>query len=218
MGIEQNIERVANAMERIADNLDRLVVCADFHLERAQMMDASKGVESPKVREVMAKAEVTVEPEAPAPVDAEPEFTYEELKAKLIERGVEIPKGTKMTTLLKLWAVHKDAPVAPAETATAEPETIVELETIVEEAPAEVVDPFDAPVPAEAKPAIPDDLSLEDARGIIEQHYDRSDADKANLVAAFAEAGQGISTFGAIPAGKYGAVVRKFLELKGVSL
>jgi hypothetical protein len=211
MGIEQNIERVANAMERIADNLDRLVVCADFHLERAQMMDASKGVESPKVREVMAKAEVTVEPETPAPA-AEPEFTYDELKAKLIERGVEIPKSTKMTTLLKLWAVHKDAPVF------AEQEIPFEPEAVVEEAPAEVVDPFDAPVPAEEKPFIPDNLSLEDARGIIEQHYDRSDADKANLIAAFAEAGQGISTFGAIPAGKYGAVVRKFLELKGVSL
>lgn len=213
MGIEQNIERVANAMERIANSLDCLVVCAGFHMERAQMMDASKGVESPKVREVMAKAEVTVEPETPAPAPAaEPEFTYDELKAKLIERGVEIPKGTKTTTLLKLWAVHKDAPVF------AEQELPVEPEAVVEEAPAEVVDPFDAPVPAEAKPAIPDDLSLEDARGIIEQHYDRSDADKANLIAAFAEAGQGISTFGAIPAGKYGAVVRKFLELKGVSL
>lgn len=210
MGIEQNLERVANAMERIADNLDRLTVCADFHLERAQMMDASKGVASPKVREVMAKAEVTVEPETPAAeAAAEPEFTYDELKAKLIERGVEIPKGTKMTTLLKLWANYKDYPVMPPAPEAAEVE-------VVEEAPAEV-DPFDTPAEP-AKPAISDDLTLEEARAIIEKHYDRSEADKASLIAAFAEAGPGISNFGAIPAGKHGAVARKFLELKGVSL
>jgi hypothetical protein len=144
------------------------------------------------------------EPQTPS---AEQEFTYDELKAKLIERGVEIPKGTKMTTLLKLWAAHKDAPVVPA----AEPEVVG-----VEEAPAEV-DPFDTPAEP-AKPAISDELTLEEARAIIEKHYDRSEADKANLIAAFAVAGQGISNFGAIPAGKHGAVVRKFLELKGVSL
>lgn len=213
MGIEQNLERVANAMERIADNLDRLTVCADFHLERARMMDASKGVESPKVREVMAKAEVTVEPETPAAVEAaEPEFTYEELKAKLIERGVEIPKGTKMTTLLKLWEKHKDAPVFVKQELPADSWNPGDTP----EAPAEV-DPFDAPVEP-AKPAISDDLTLEEARAIIEKNYDRSEADKASLIAAFAEAGQGISNFGAIPAGKHGAVVRKFLELKGVSL
>ena len=209
MGIEQNIERVANAMERIANNLDRLVVCADFHLERAQMMDASKGVESPKVREVMAQAEVTAGPEAPA---AEPEFTYEELKAKLIERGVEIPKGTKMTTLLKLWEKHKDAPVFAEQELPADSWNPGDTP----EAPAEV-DIFDLPTEP-AKPSIPDDLPLEEARELIMNNYDRSPEDKKCLIAAFAEVGSGISTFAGIPQGKHGVVARKFLELKGVEL
>lgn len=212
MGIEQNIERVANAMERIADNLDRLVVCADFHLERAQMMDASKGVESPKVREVMAKAEVTVEPETPAPVDAEPEFTYEELKAKLIERGVEIPKGTKMTTLLKLWEKHKDAP------AFEERELPAEVEVV--EAPADV-DPFgDAPAdlleeaPAAEAVAIPVNLDPAKAKEIIQKHYDRSPADCTALKEALSFVGA--ATFGEIPADQHGVVLGRYLELKGI--
>ena len=216
MGIEQNLERLASAMESIADHLNHLTICADFHLERAQMIDARNKVKSPVPRCAALRAEGEAEPSAPvdAPVEApaEPEFTYEVLKAKLIERGIDIPKGTKMTTLTKLWSIHKDAPVAPAEDTVAE---AVEAE-VIEETPAEP-DPFD--VPAEpVKPAIGDDLSLEDARALIEKHYDRSESDKANLIAAFSEAGQGICNFGAIPQGKYGAVVRKFLELKGVSL
>lgn len=208
MGIEQNLERIAASLEKLAflagcNNVlrDRITRCAEFHAERAGMTDVGVAGTS-DVEKAMADAEVTVEPETPA---AEPEFTYDELKAKLIERGVEIPKGTKMTTLLKLWAAHKDAPVVPV----AEPE-------VVEEAPAEA-DPFDTPAEP-AKPAISDDLTLEEARAIIEKNYDRSEADKANLIAAFAAAGQGISNFGAIPSGKHGAVVRKFLELKGVAL
>lgn len=214
MGIETNLERIAVAMEGIAGHLEHLTVCADFHLERARMMDARNNVKSPEVRKV-----VPAEPEKSAvgtvEAPAEPEFTYEVLKAKLIERGVDIPKGTKMTTLTKLWSIHKDGPVAPAEDTVAE---AVEAEVIevVEETPAEP-DPFDTPAEP-AKPAIGDDLSLEDARALIEKHYDRSESDKANLIAAFSEAGQGICNFGAIPQGKYGAVVRKFLELKGVSL
>jgi hypothetical protein len=206
MGIEQNLERIANSLEKLTflaecnhSLRDRITRCAEFQAERLGMKDV--GVSgTPAVPET----EGAPEPQTPS---AEQEFTYDELKAKLIERGVEIPKGTKMTTLLKLWAAHKDAPVVPA----AEPEVVG-----VEEAPAEV-DPFDTPAEP-AKPAISDELTLEEARAIIEKHYDRSEADKANLIAAFAVAGQGISNFGAIPAGKHGAVVRKFLELKGVSL
>jgi hypothetical protein len=213
MGIEQNLERIAASLEKLAflagcNNVlrDRITRCAEFHAERAGMKDVGVAGTS-DVEGAMADAEVAVEPETPA---AEPEFTYDELKAKLIERGVEIPKGTKMTTLVKLWAANSDKPVIPpAPVAPIEPE-------VVEEAPAEA-DPFDTPAEP-AKPAISDDLTLEEARAIIEKHYDRSEADKANLIAAFAAAGQGISNFGAIPAGKHGAVVRKFLELKGVAL
>jgi hypothetical protein len=197
-------------MESIADHLNHLTICADFHLERAQMIDARNKVKSPVPRCAALRAEG--EPSAPVEAPAEPEFTYEVLKAKLIERGVDIPKGTKMTTLTKLWSIHKDAPVASVEDTVAE---TVEAE-VVAETPAEP-DPFDAPAEP-AKPAIGDDLLLEDARALIEKHYDRSESDKANLIAAFSEAGQGICNFGAIPQGKYGAVVRKFLELKGVSL
>ena len=211
MGIEQNLERIAASLEKLAflaecNNVlrDRITRCAEFHAERAGMKDTGVAGTS-DVEQVMAQAEVAVKTETPV-ADAEPEFTYDELKAKLIERGVEIPKGTKMTTLLKLWANYKDAPVVPA----------APVEQTEPEAPAEA-DPFDTPAEP-AAPAISDDLTLEEARAIIEKNYDRSEADKANLIAAFAAAGQGISNFGAIPAGKHGAVVRKFLELKGVSL
>jgi hypothetical protein len=207
MGIEQNLESIANAFGRIATALEsiaeveartlsareRLVRCEEHRAVKAGMSPEALNVPEPK-READT---------APA---AEPvsEFTYDELKANLIKRGVEIPKGTKMTTLLKLWQSHKADPIAVNDPETAETDPVDEVSA---------EDPFGI-----EEPVIGDDLTLEEARAIIENHYDRSEADKAALIAAFAEAGQGICNFGAIPQGKFGAVVRKFLELKGAAL
>ena len=146
MGIENTLERIAASLEKIAEVGEhtlaqrmRITKCAEWHATKAGMPSLPEAgmpvcatltlASSEKVNEVMAAAEVTAEPEAPAA----PEFTYDELKAKLIERGVNIAKGTKMTTLVKLWATYKDAPIAPNEPVEVE---LVEAEVIEPEAPA----------------------------------------------------------------------------------
>jgi hypothetical protein len=218
MGIENTLERIAASLEKLADlgertreHQTRLLACAEFHAHKAGMEVKPEKT----VAAVMEAAEVTAEPEAPA-APAAPEFTYDELKAKLIERGVEIPKGTKMTTLLKLWEKHKDAPVAPAEPETdeapAEPET--------DEAPAADADPFgDAPVdPLEEAPlfaGIPRDLDPVKAREVIQKYYDRSPADCTALKKALSFVGA--AAFGEIPAGKHGVVLARYLELKKIN-
>ena len=213
MGIENTLERIAASLEKLADlgertreHQTRLLACAEFHARKAGM--EAKDVNPEKtVAAVMEAAEVTVEVEAPAA----PEFTYDELKAKLIERGVEIPKGTKMTTLLKLWEKHKEAPITPT------PE-VVKAE-VIKEAPADV-DPFgDAPVdPLEEAPAftgIPCDLDPAKAKEIIQKHYGRSPADCAALKEALSFVGA--ATFGEIPADQHGVVLARYLELKGIN-
>ena len=218
MGIENTLERIAASLEKLADlgertreHQTRLLACAEFHAHKAGM--EAKDVNPEKtVADVMAAAEVTVEPEAPAA----PEFTYDELKAKLIEHGVEIPKGTKMTTLLKLWEKHKDAPVS----AEQEPPADSWNPGDTPEAPAEVVDPFDdAPVdPLEEAPAftgIPHDLDPAKAKEIIQKHYDRSPADCTALKEALSLVGA--ATFGEIPADQHGVVLARYLELKGIN-
>ena len=215
MGIENTLERIATSLEKLADlgertreHQTRLLACAEFHARKAGMEAKDVNVEK-TVSAVMEAAEVTVEPEAPA---APEPITYDELKAKLIERGVEIPKGTKMTTLLKLWEKHKDAPVFKEQELPAEPET--------DEAPAADVDPFgDAPVdPLEEAPAftgIPCDLDPAKAKEIIQKHYDRSPADRAALKEALSFVGA--VTFGEIPADKHGVVLARYLELKNIN-
>lgn len=213
MGIENTLERIAASLEKLADlgertreHQTRLLACAEFHAHKAGM--EAKDVNPEKtVAAVMEAAEVTVEPEAPAA----PEFTYDELKAKLIERGVEVLKGTKMTTLLKRWEEHKDDPVAPV---------VVEAEAV--ETPAADVDPFgDAPVdPLEEAPAaeaatIPTNLDPAKAKEIIQKHYDRSPADCTALKEALSFVGA--ATFGEIPADQHGVVLARYLELKGIN-
>lgn len=208
MGIEQMLERFAAALERIAaanegivGKLSFLVECADFHKKRAERLDGGN---------VCPPAELKNE-EAPA----EPEFSYDELKAKLVERGVEIPKGTKMTTLLKLWDKYKDAPVASDEPEAAPAEEAVE-------APAAEADIFadgstdpmeEAPAPAAG---IPSDLDPVKAKEVIQRYYDRSPADCAAVKEALALVGA--ATYGEIPAGKHGIVLARFLELKGINV
>ena len=212
MGIEQNLERVANALESVAASLKHLTFCADFHVERATLMDNRNNVASPKVRQIAEAAPAeTSETPAPAPA-AEPEFTYDELKAKLIERGVNIAKGTKMTTLVKLWATYKDAPTAPKEPVEVE---LVKAEVIEPEAPAADeadLDLFDEEVKAEV--TIPVNLDPAKAKEIIQKHYDRSPADCAALKEALSFVGA--ATFGEIPADQHGVVLARYLELKGI--
>ena len=81
-----NSGRIATVLETIAEVQSRMLTIAEWNKDRL----AGKDVES-----VNRQPEVAL-PEAPtAPAKAEP--TYDELKLALIARGIEIPKGTKMT-------------------------------------------------------------------------------------------------------------------------
>ena len=212
MGIEQNLERIASALEKLVtlnegtlEQRVRITRCAEFNAVRNGMVAPEASFPELQCNAVEEEA-VIVDNKAPAEPEAAEEgaWTYDTLKAALIARGVEILPRTKMTTLLKLWEKHKNAPLASE--APAEPE-----------APAD--DIFgDAPVTAALKDefAIPVALAPEKAREIIATHYDRSEADKANLLSALTFVDPNCTTFLSIPEGKHGAVVARFLELKGI--
>jgi hypothetical protein len=220
MGIEQNIERIAAALEKLVtlnegtlEQRVRITRCAEFNAARNGM-----NVE-PAFAELQAKEEEAVivdndtpaaEAIAAAEVSAEPEWTYDTLKAALIERGVEIAKGTKMTTLLKLWEQHKnDAPAGEEEGGTDEAGATELADDIFGEAPA---------APAKEEFAIPCDLAPEKAREIIARYYDRSEEDKNRLLKSLQFVDPECTTFLNIPQGKHGVVAARFLELKGVKV
>lgn len=216
MGIEQNLERIASALEKLVtlnegtlEQRVRITRCAEFNAVRNGMVAPDASFPELQCNAVEEEAVIIDNdaPKAEAPAVAEEgAWTYDTLKAALVARGVEIPPRTKMTTLLKLWEKHKDAPLA-SET-PAEPE-----------APAD--DIFgDEPVAAapEEEFAIPVDLAPEKAREIIAKYYDRSEADKANLLSALTFVDPNCTTFLSIPEGKHGVVVARFLELKGIDV
>ena len=113
--IEANLTIIADALVRIAEKQISTGPCA---------------LQTPVL---------TCPPLNPAPaVSTTPEahqWTSETLKAELQRRGVEIAKGTKMTTLLKFWELHKND-IAPA----------------VADAPAALSDPAEETVTVEAAP------------------------------------------------------------------
>lgn len=132
--IDENIARIGDALARIADLQQAL-------LDRLPAASAREAVD--------AAPEVTTHtaPEAH-------QWTYESLKAELQKRGVEIAKGTKMTTLLKFWELHKNDPdmqTAPAPAALADPEGTV---TVEPEEPAAEPTVTIAPPPVEEAPAV----------------------------------------------------------------
>lgn len=146
--IEANLTIIADSLVRIAD-------------QQSEMLEFAKARR--------AAAPVAAQP-APAP---EPhQWTYETLKAELQRRGVEIAKGTKMTTLLKFWELHKnditpavaDAPAAlsdPAEeTVTVEAAPTTEEPTVTVEEPATTEEPtvtVEAPVAEETTTIVEDE-------------------------------------------------------------
>ena len=128
MAIEQNIERIADTLEKLAAaQAENLAVNRAF---RDFLMKKEAGKSNPEPKQPAAPAE-DVAPmdtaDAPEgmewtkPAEPEKELTLEELKAFLHVRGYDFPKGTKRTTLLKAWQAHKDEPVKAAETSPVEP-------------------------------------------------------------------------------------------------
>ena len=169
LSIEENLASIAESLYRLA-NLGEAVLLA--YAEE----DPCEGEPEP-----------AAETPTPVVIETQPQqWTYETLKAELIRRGVQIAKGTKMTTLLKFWELHKnDLPVAeeapldddPGEEIETEPEVVVEEPTEDEEVvePVPVEEEVVEPVPAEETPAeepvaeVADakPMTVEDARSAI---------------------------------------------------
>lgn len=222
MGIETSLERVANALERIASTLEENTNVNDWYKGYLLKKDAAKGVEA-----ALAEAHVDAAPEPAAPAtDApatQPEMSYDELKAFLIARGVEIPKGTKTTTLKKLYEKHKNT--APIDTVS--PDNVAVMQPVsaqdvaVPKAPeAPAADPFDLPgVPAEPAPA-PEQkpMTKDEAGDRIRKVYQATEEHRKAFVEALTAVGVPAGgSFQDVPEGKFDLLVETFEKLIGVA-
>lgn len=189
MGIEKDIERIATALETIAEVQSRMLTIAEWNRDRL----SGKGIES-----------VDRQPEEAAPeVAAKAEPTYDELKAALIARGIEIPKGTKMTTLVKLWEKHQTDPVlSPADPE----EQAAEESTTAPDADSDIFGDA-APAEEEKKP-----MTSEEARAILTADFSGTPEDKQLMLAALAKLG--VTKFSEVPEGKFEELVKTVKALK----
>ena len=213
MGIEQSFERIANSLEKSAAVLEELLEISRWNKARlegkAAVADAPAEAEKSSVS--------SPEPEAPT-------MDYDTLKAELKARGISIPKGTKMTTLQKLWAKHQDDPYIVDPNQGSEP---VGWEPVVPEAPTEV--PAEAPVEAPAAEAAPTDdlfddapspaaepekkpMTAEEARKVLTEGFKGTPEEKQMLLTAFAAVGA--THFKDIKEGDFEKVVETFKALK----
>ena len=214
MGLEENIERIATALEKLASTQEENLVVnrtfRDFLMKKEDAKAEAALAEAHVEAAPMDSAELPKgltwngpKPEAPAP--AAPEMSYDELKAFLIARGAEIPKGTKMTTLKKLHEKYKDAaPVSePAPAAPA-----------VEAPAAEPADPFGLPAAAPEKPA----MTKDEAAARIRAHYQATEEDRKAFIEALAAAGVPAGgSFQDVEDGKFDVLVETYERIKGVA-
>lgn len=159
MGLEQDITRIAESLEKIAGLQEQMLGVAKANQERL----------AGKYAAPTTLAEAEAEADAVADDRKAREEEYNTLKAELTKRGVEIPPRTKLTTLQKLWEQHKDAPVAGDEASGSE----------------EALDAETAPV-AENSAA---SMTREEARASITTWYKGTPEDQKILIDAFAEVG-----------------------------
>lgn len=193
--IEETLETIARHLGTIADAQLRLLNVAEWN-----------------------KSRLSGEHSSPAKPEQEaPAVSYDELKAKLIAAGVEVPKGTKMTTLLKLWDKHSAAVPASSEVPVAE--TPAPAETPVAEAPVEPeaeTAPVETPAEATAEPEAPakkKPMTRKEAADIITA-YGTSEENRNAYHAALAKIGK---TWKELEedAGDFDKLVNCFRELKG---
>ena len=195
--IEETLETIARHLGTIADAQLRLLNVAEWN-----------------------KARLSGEHSTPAKSGQEaPAVSYDELKAKLIAAGVEVPKGTKMTTLLKLWDKHSTAAPADAE-APAETPVEPEAENTSVETPAPAETPatetpvaetaVEPEVPAGKKP-----MTRKEAADIITA-YGTSEENRNAYHAALAKIGKSWKELEE-DAGDFEKLVNNFRELKGES-
>lgn len=216
MAIEDSLERIANALERIASTQEENTKINAWYKE--YLAGKSPVVLASEVKEVPC-ADAASQPIAPmdsadlpqgltwngpAPsAQPQPEMTYEELKAFLHARGYEFPKGTKRTTLLKAWGVHKDEPVKAAEPSPVEPPPL----DVNPVGYAPSITAPEAPVVEEKKP-----MTREEAMDRIRKNYAATEEDKADFIEALASVGA--KMFQEVQDGKFDALVAKYEELK----
>ena len=207
MGIEKDIDRIATALEEIASTQKRLLDLGLWNRERLARKDVESGaaavepgVGSPAAVQQVVEAAKT-ELEGPA-------WTYDDLKAALVARGIEIPKGTKMTTLLKLWEKRQSDPIiGTAAVPVAEP-VAEEPEAAPAEAPEADIFGDSAPAKEEKKP-----MTAEEARAILTRNFSGTPEDKQLMLAALDKLG--VQRFSDVPEGKFEELVATFKALKG---
>lgn len=189
MGIEKDIDRIATALETIAEVQSRMLTIAEWNKDRLSGKDIESADRQPE--------------EAAPEVAAKAEPTYDELKTALIVRGIDIPKGTKMTTLVKLWEKHQTDPVLPP----ADPEEPAAEESTT--APDADSDIFGDSAPAEEKKP----MTAEEARAILTADFSGTPEDKQMMLSALAKLG--VTKFSDVPEGKFEELVATFKALKG---
>ena len=207
MGIEKDIDRIATALEEIASTQKRLLDLGLWNRERLARKDVESGaaavepgVGSPAAVQQVVEAAKT-ELEGPA-------WTYDDLKAALVARGIEIPKGTKMTMLLKLWEKRQSDPIiGTAAVPVAEP-VAEEPEAAPAEAPEADIFGDSAPAKEEKKP-----MTAEEARAILTRNFSGTPEDKQLMLAALDKLG--VQRFSDVPEGKFEELVATFKALKG---
>lgn len=188
MGLEQDITRIAESLEKLAGLQEQMLGVARANQERL----AARAAAAP-----------------PAPDEAEGEVEdrraredeYNKLKEELTKRGVEIPPRTKLTTLRKLWEQHKDAPAAGDEAPVAEEAPDAETVPAAENSPA----------PAEAGAT----MTREEARASITAWYKGTPEDQKLLIDAFAEVGA--TKFTEVKDGDFGRLIAVIARLRGAA-
>ncbi len=198
--IEETLETIARHLGTIADAQLRLLNVAEWN-----------------------KARLSGEHSSPAKPEQEtPAISYDELKAKLTAAGVEVPKGTKMTTLLKLWDKHGSAAPADAETPAETPVAEAPVETEAKTTPEETPAPSEAPAAetpvaeAPAEPEVPvkkKPMTRKEAADIITA-YGTSEENRNAYHAALAKIGKSWKELEE-DAWDFDKLVNNFRELKG---
>ena len=194
--IEENVERIAVALESIAETQTRLLEIGLWNRDR---LLAKTSAEIARLFEAEKPVEKSVETPEPDHAPEEPDVPksgmgYEELRAEFHKRGVEVKKGTKMSTLEKRWPEVKNLPVL------GEPKA--------EEKPADEL--FDTPK-AEEKPA-KKPLTREEAKKVLFDIYPGDEEGRRMMLEAFNAVGA--TKFSEIPDGCFEKVIETYHQLK----
>lgn len=209
MAIEDNIARVATALERIASALEENTqINREYkaHLEK-RTVEAPSGSETAVAPMDTADAPDGLTWTASAPEPEKGEMTFEELKTALHLRGHDYPKGTKRTTLVKEWARYKDEPILPHTPSPVEPPPL-------DVNPAGYAPSLTEASPAPA-PAAPAPMTREEAMARIRANYSVTEEDKSDWECfAAALKSVGVDNFPSVPDEKLGDLVAKYEELK----